>query len=152
MAAARPVVFDTSVYVAAIRGGPASERARLVRSRLPRTHLAAPVAAELQAGVLDAGGRRAVAAFVRAARRVGRLVTPAFASWLRAGAAMAAIRRSEPHLASKLPRLWNDLLIVLSATQIGATVVSANRDDFELVRRYVSFDLVLAKDHRGQSA
>ncbi len=53
---------------------------------------------------------------------------------------MAAIRCRQPNLASKLPRLWNDLLIVLAAMQIGATVVSANRDDFELARRYVPFD------------
>jgi hypothetical protein len=54
---------------------------------------------------------------------------------------MTRIRGHQPHLASNLPRLWNDLLIVLAATQIGATVVSANRDDFDLARRYVRFDL-----------
>ncbi len=143
MTTGRPVVYDTSVYVAAIRGGSEGDVARLMRASLPRTHLAAPVAAELQAGVLDADGRRAVAALVRAARRVGRLVSPTFDSWLRAGDTLSSIRRREPHLASKLPLLWNDLLIALSASQIGGTVVTANRDDFELARRYVSFDLVV---------
>jgi len=145
MAVAEPVVFDTSVYVAAMRAGPESEPARLLRSRLPRTHLAAVVAAELQAGVVHAEARRAVAALMRAARRVGRLVTPTFRSWLRAGEVMAVIRRREPRHASKLPRLWNDVLIAVSATQIGATVVSANRRDFELARRYLSFALLLVE-------
>ena len=145
MAVAEPVVFDTSVYVAAIRAGPESEPARLLRSRLPRTHLAAVVAAELQAGVVHVEPRRAVAALIRAARRVGRLVTPTFRSWLRAGEVMAVIRRREPRHASKLPRLWNDVLIAVSATQIGATVVSANRRDFELARRYLSFALLLVE-------
>ena len=145
MAVAEPVVFDTSVYVAAIRAGPESEPARLLRSRLPRTHLAAVVAAELQAGVVHVEARRAVAALIRAARRVGRLVTPTFRSWLRAGEVMAVIRRREPRHASKLPRLWNDVLIAVSATQIGATVVSANRRDFELARRYLSFALLLVE-------
>jgi tRNA(fMet)-specific endonuclease VapC len=143
MTAARPVVYDTSMYVAAIRGGPECDAVRIIRSSVPRTHLAAPVAAELQAGVLDTDGHRAVAALVRAAQRVGRLVSPTFDSWLRAGEALAAIRRREPHLTSKLPKLWNDLLIALSATQIGGTIVTANRHDFELARRYVSFDLVV---------
>ena len=145
MAVAEPVVFDTSVYVAAMRAGPESEPARLLRSRLPRTHLAAVVAAELQAGVVHAEARRAVAALMRAARRVGRLVTPTFRSWLRAGEVMAVIRRRQPRHASKLPRLWNDVLIAVSATQIGATVVSANRGDFELARRYLSFALLLVE-------
>jgi len=145
MAVAEPVVFDTSVYVAAMRAGPESEPARLLRSRLPRTHLAAVVAAELQAGVVHAEARRAVAALMRAARRVGRLVTPTFRSWLRVGEVMAVIRRREPRHASKLPRLWNDVLIAVSATQIGATVVSANRGDFELARRYLSFALLLVE-------
>jgi len=103
------------------------------------------VAAELQAGVVHAEARRAVAALMRAARRVGRPVTPTFRSWLRAGEVMAVIRRREPRHASKLPRLWNDVLIAVSATQIGATVVSANRRDFELARRYLSFALLLVE-------
>lgn len=38
-------------------------------------------------------------------------------------------------------RLWNDTLIALSARQIGASVVTGNVGDFELLRRFVRFDL-----------
>jgi len=49
--------------------------------------------------------------------------------------------KREPRLRSKIPTLWNDLLIALSARQIGAMVVSHNAQDFELLRRYLRFDL-----------
>jgi predicted nucleic acid-binding protein len=141
----RPVVFDTSVYVGAMRAGPTSEIARLVRSHFGRTHLASVVAAELQAGAITPEARRAVAAVVGTARRVGRLLTPTFAVWLRAGSVMATMRLREPRHASRLPRIWNDLLIALSAHEIGAVVFTANRDDFEFARRHATFELTIVE-------
>lgn len=141
----RPVVFDTSVYVRAIRAGPTSELARLVRSHLGRTHLASVVAAELQAGAITPEARRAVAAVVGTARRVGRLLTPTFSVWLRAGSVMATMRLREPRHTSRLPRLWNDLLIGLSAREIGAVVFTSNRDDFEFARRHATFELTIVE-------
>ena len=41
----------------------------------------------------------------------------------------------------KMPTLWSDVLIALSARQIGATLVTRNVADFELLRRYVRFEL-----------
>jgi predicted nucleic acid-binding protein len=37
--------------------------------------------------------------------------------------------------------LWNDVLIALSARRIGATLVTRNVEDFELLRRYLRFEL-----------
>jgi predicted nucleic acid-binding protein len=42
---------------------------------------------------------------------------------------------------TKLPGLWNDALIALSARQIGATVVTENLRHFALLRRYARFEL-----------
>ena len=53
MPAGRWLVFDTNVYVAALRegaGGPASEQ---LKRLVPRTYLAAVVSAELHAGALE---------------------------------------------------------------------------------------------------
>jgi len=68
-------------------------------------------------------------------------VTPDAGTWARAGGHLGEIRRKEPHLRSKIPTLWNDLLIVLSARQVGAMLVTHNAQDFDLLRRYVRFDL-----------
>jgi predicted nucleic acid-binding protein len=75
------------------------------------------------------------------AHRVGRIVTPEARAWERAGDILAQIYRKEAHLRSKLPTLWNDLLIALSARQVGATVETEDIEDFALLRRYVRFDL-----------
>jgi predicted nucleic acid-binding protein len=141
MSAGRPVVFDTSVYVTALRGGSGSAIAALLRRCLPRTHLAAVVAAELRAGAASRDACRALQQVVRRAQAVRRFVTPTAASWLRAGEVLSSIRTREPQHRSKLPALWVDLLVALSARQIGACVVTANRADFVLIRRHLEFPL-----------
>jgi predicted nucleic acid-binding protein len=141
MPTGRWAVFDTSVYISAIRGGLGSLAYERLSSRLPRTYLASVVSAELRAGATNEGARRLVDQFTRWAHRVGRMVTPSAATWERAGDILGKIRVSEARHRSKLPTLWNDLLIALSARQIGATLVAENVQDFELLRRHVRFDL-----------
>ncbi len=141
MTTGKPVVFDTSVYIDAIRGGVFSPAYRMLQERLPRTHLASVVAAELLAGATNRTARRAVVEFIRWAHRVRRVVTPDAGSWERAGEHLGDIRRKEPHLGSKIPTLWNDLLIALCGSQVGAMVVTNNARDFQLLRRYLRFDL-----------
>lgn len=141
MPAGKQWIFDTSVYIAAIRAGLDSRAAVLLQERLPRTHLASVVSAELRAGALTEVGRRAVHDLTFRARRVGRVVTPTASGWERAGDILGRIRRNEPRLRSKVPTLWNDLLISISARQIGATVVTTDAGDFWLLQRYLGFDL-----------
>ena len=135
------LVFDTSVYLAAIHGGLASAAFQTLQQRLPRTYLASVVSAELRAGATTEAARRAVHDFTRWAQMVRRVVTPGANAWERAGDILGEMHRKEPHLRSKVPTLWNDLLIALCARQIGATVVTHNVRDFELLRRYLRFDL-----------
>ncbi len=76
MKTAKRLVFDTSVYIADIEGGVFSPAYRTVQERLPRTHLASVVAAELLAGATNRVARRAVVDFIQWAHRVRRVVTP----------------------------------------------------------------------------
>jgi predicted nucleic acid-binding protein len=73
--------------------------------------------------------------------RLGRIVTPDARSWSLAGDVLGEIRQREPALRAKIASLWNDALIALSARQIGASIVTDNTRDFELLRRSVRFDL-----------
>lgn len=141
MPTGRWLVADTTVYIRAIRGGVESRAFLALERALPRTYLASVVAAELRASATTEAARRLVHQFTRWANRVGRVVTPGPSAWERAGDILGEIHRREPPLRSKIPRLWNDALIVLSARQIGAAVVTDNRQDFELLRRYLRFDL-----------
>lgn len=141
MLTAKWLVFDTSVYIAAIHGGLVSPAYGTLQENLPRTYLASVVSAELRAGATTEAARRAVQQFTRWAHRVGRVVTPGASAWERAGDLLGEIRGREPHLRSKVHTLWNDVLIVLSARQIGAAVVTRNARDFDLIRRYLRFEL-----------
>jgi predicted nucleic acid-binding protein len=141
METASRLLFDTGVYIAAIRGGLFSPASRTLQDTLPRTYLSWVVAAELLAGTTNQAARRAVADFIRRGHKVARVVAPDAGSWESAGECLCEIRRREPHLRSKIPTLWNDLLIALSGRQVGAMVVTQNARDFALLRRYLEFDL-----------
>jgi predicted nucleic acid-binding protein len=135
------VVFDTNVYVAALREGVGGGAFARIRARAPRTFLASVVSAELRAGAMDRVGRLAVRDLVEQFDRLRRIVTPDARSWNLAGDVLGDIRRREPSLRAKVASLWNDALIALSARQIGASVVTGNVRDFELLHRFMPFDL-----------
>ena len=135
------VLFDTNVYVAALREGIRGAAFARIRESAPRTFLASVVSAELRAGAVDQTGRSVVLELTDRFDRLGRVVTPEARSWSLAGDVLGDIRRREPGMRDKIARLWNDALIALSARQIGASVVTGNVGDFELLRRFVRFDL-----------
>jgi predicted nucleic acid-binding protein len=135
------VLFDTNVYVAALREGVRGAAFARIRESAPRTFLASVVSAELRAGAVDQTGRSVVLELTDRFGRLGRIVTPEAQSWSLAGDVLGDIRRREPGMRDKIARLWNDTLIALSARQIGASVVTGNVGDFELLRRFVRFDL-----------
>jgi len=149
MPGARWMVFDTNVYVAALREGLGGASFGRLEEAAPRTFLASVVSAELRAGALDEAGRRAVIELGQHFQRVGRVVVPTAVSWNDAGDLLARIALREPSFRTKLRGLWNDALIALSARQIGATLVTENLHDFELLRRYVRFELERAPGPRG---
>jgi predicted nucleic acid-binding protein len=135
------VLFDTNVYVAALREGVRGAAFARIRESAPRTFLASVVSAELRAGAVDQTGRSVVLELTDRFDRLGRVVTPEARSWSLAGDVLGDIRRREPGLRDRIASLWNDTLIALSARQIGAAVVTGNVRDFELLRRFVRFDL-----------
>jgi predicted nucleic acid-binding protein len=135
------VLFDTNVYVAALRQGVSGAAFARIRESAPRTFLASVVSAELRAGAADQTGRSVVLELTDRFDRLGRIVTPGARSWSVAGDVLGDIRRREPGMRDKIAKLWNDALIALSARQIGASVVTGNMGDFELLRRFVRFDL-----------
>ena len=140
MPVARWMVFDTNIYVAALREGLGGATVGRLEATAPRTFFASVVSAELRAGALDEAGRRSVIALTERFERLGRVVVPTAGSWHDAGDVLARIARREPAFRTKVRGLWNDALIALSARQIGATLVTENLDDFGLLRRYARFD------------
>lgn len=131
------VLFDTSVYVEALRRGGKSTAAETLRRHVSRTYLASVVAGELRAGVRTEAHREALARLTGPFYEADRLVTPDTDAWLQAGDGLAAIARDTPALRNQVSRLWNDALVIVSAQRIGADVVTDNVDDFLLLQRYL---------------
>ncbi|PYO33252.1 MAG: hypothetical protein DMD83_13000 [Candidatus Rokuibacteriota bacterium] len=139
-----PVLLDTNVYLDALKS--ATGATRFERQFLPlvfQTYLSSVVVEELYAGALDDGAVRLVERQVGALERVGRLVTPLFEDWKKAGKLVALITRREPGRKPKVQQMLNDILLALSARRMGADLYTLNRDDFKLIRRYQPFSLKL---------
>ncbi len=146
----RKIIFDTNVYINAIHGGAASKPYRLLFDSLPSTYLCSVVSAELYLGALDLWGIRLIQGFVFRSEKVGRVVTPSHGSWNESARILAKISQKEPKYNSKLTALLNDALIALSALQIGTTVCTGDKEDFELIRRYKRFALEIIGDSLGR--
>lgn len=136
-AATDRLVFDTSIYVDALRQGPGSPAATTLADAAGRTYLVSVVWGELRAGARDERGRQAIARLADPLSALDRVLTPERGDWLRAGDGLAAIVTGEPHLRDRARLLWNDALILLCAQHVHARVVTANEDDFHLLQRYL---------------
>jgi predicted nucleic acid-binding protein len=135
-------ILDTNIYLYAINSEAGEEFfTRRFFTLILRTHITSVVIEELYAGALDMQAVRLVERYVRALERTKRIVTPTFQDWKDAGKLVAQITRKEPGKKSKAQQILNDILIVLCARQIGATVCTFNRKDFALIRRYKPFSL-----------
>lgn len=137
-----PVLLDTNVYLFALKS---REGAAFFERRFQplvfRTYLSSVVVEELYAGALSPGAVRLVDRHVGALERVGRVVTPSFQDWKDAGRLVARVTHTEPGRKSKVQQMVNDILLALSARRIGADLFTFNRDDFDLIRRYLVFSL-----------
>ena len=139
-----PVLLDTNVYLDALKS--VAGATRFERQFLPlvfQTYLSSIVAEELYAGALDERAVRLIERQVGALERVGRVITPLFEDWKKAGKLVAAITRREPGRKPKVQQMLNDILLALSARRMGADLYTLNRDDFKLIYRYQPFSLKL---------
>jgi predicted nucleic acid-binding protein len=128
------VLFDTSVLIDNQRTACHSERIVATPGRIRNSSV---VLAELWRGVTLAAERR----FVQALQASRPVLTPTEKNWLESGQILAAIRADKGFEPAKLRYLHFDLLIALTARSYGATLITSNRADFELIREYCGFKL-----------
>jgi len=69
------------------------------------------------------------------------ILVPTQKNWLDSGQLLAKIGLKKGFGPEKLRDLHFDVLIALTARNHGATVITTNRADFELIRSYRAFDL-----------
>jgi predicted nucleic acid-binding protein len=128
------VIFDTSVLIDNQRTACHSERIAQVPGRIRNSSV---VLAELWRGTTTEPDSH----FVKTIEQSRPILTPTEGNWLESGRILAKIREDQGFEPHKLRDLHFDVLIALTARTHGARLITSNRADFELIRKYRSFKL-----------
>jgi len=136
-------VIDTNLYVAADRDiASAEELERFVTAQLPFIHFHAVVAQELLAGAIDQHRERLVEeSLIQPFERRGRVLVPSFAAWKGAGRILSQLVNRKLMSPGGFKRSFlNDCVLAASCREVGATLVTLNREDFEIIRKVLRFE------------
>ncbi|MGH7274458.1 MAG: PIN domain-containing protein [Nitrospiria bacterium] len=128
-------LLDTSIYIENFRTG----RFTLDLLRSPWIiRCSAVVLHELRRGATTALELRFVADL---ARKV-RIITPTERHWFESAEILSRIERRKGCGPNKLRELAFDVLIALSARDIGATLITCNEKDFAEIRKHKPFKVL----------
>ena len=130
------LILDTNVYIDWFDRG--LHEALVVGPGFVR-YLSSVVQMELRTGATTRRARQLLDQVVRAHAASGRVVAPLPAQFDEAGLALQALRLAGREI--RRASLVNDLLIALTARQIGAIVYTRDFEDFEAIRRVRDFSL-----------
>jgi predicted nucleic acid-binding protein len=130
-----PVLFDTSVYIAALRSEDSGVlEVRRIDSGFP-VWLSAVVLEELYAGAGDRG-QSVVARLERDFERAKRILVPNLSDWTETGSVLSRLAAKYGYEQIGRGRLTNDALIAVSASRLGIQIITRNARDF---RRLAEF-------------
>ena len=135
---AKFAILDTSVYIENFRT--AHFTSQILRSPFV-VRCSAVVVHELLRGARPGIERR----FVIDLMNRCQVLTPTESQWVHAADLLNAMRKREHYETNKLRDLAFDVLIALTARNIGATVITCNERDFQAIRRHLSFSLLCWK-------
>jgi len=128
------IIFDTSILVAYLRRGVYQEKVAGIHDLVRNSSV---VLAELWRGAKEPAER----GFLERLEKNLPVLTPTGKNWTDSGRLLARVNRDAGFTPEKLRDLHFDVLIALTARSYGARLITANRADFELIRRYQKFDL-----------
>jgi predicted nucleic acid-binding protein len=123
-----PVLFDSSVYINALRSADDALVAQRWAHREP-LWLSAVVLEELYAGA-NPVAHRAIARLERDFSKAARILIPNLSDWASAGKMLARLGQKHGYERIGKGRLSNDALIAASASRTGILVLTNNRRDF----------------------
>ena len=133
-----PVMFDSSIYIAALRIlHDAALELRRVAGGEPIWQ-SSVVLEERYAGA-SVKNRHIVERFERDFDRADRILVPNLKDWSQAGKVLALVAAEYDFEQIGRGRLTNDALIAMSAARTGVTVITANARDFEKLAKFRRF-------------
>lgn len=134
----QPVLFDSSIYITALRTG---DEAALTLKRLAANSpvwLSSVVLEELYAGVARRD-RHVLERLERDFERAKRILVPNLNDWTQTGKVLARLAAKYDYEQIGQGRLTNDTLIAMSAGRSGITVITANARDFTRLAEFRPF-------------
>ncbi|MGB8495799.1 MAG: type II toxin-antitoxin system VapC family toxin [Candidatus Acidiferrum sp.] len=134
----QPVLFDTSIYITALRMGDAAALGLRRIAGGAAVWLSSVVLEELYAGV-SARNRHVVERLERDFHRAGRILVPNLTDWTQTGKVLALLAAKHGFEQIGNGRLTNDALIAMSAGRLGITVITANARDFAKLAEFRPF-------------
>jgi len=134
----QPVLFDTSVYITALRTrADAASHLRQIAGGAPQW-LSSVVLEELYAGA-NARSGRVIERLERDFDKTRRMLVPNLTDWVHSGKALARLGARHDYERIGQGRLTNDALIAASAGRMGITVITANAGDFGRLAEFLPF-------------
>lgn len=134
----RRVLIDTNIYIDWMNVG--RHETTMVGPGMVR-HLSAIVLMELEAGARTLASRRAVKQLADTFTRVDRLAAPSSTAFRRAGPLLRSLRTRGEEI--RRAAFVNDVLIALTARELGATVLSNDASDFGAIQHVLDFSLTV---------
>ena len=131
-------ILDTNVYIGHWERGLYESAVGEVRRGFVVRH-SAVVLSELRRGARTPTAQRAVEALMK---RAAVVWAPLTSDWWEAGSLIRKVGDARGWDRSKRRDFQNDALIALTARRHGAIVVSANREDFELLSRELGVSVI----------
>jgi len=134
----QPALFDSSVYISALRkGDDAALALRRFAANAP-LWLSAVVLEELYAGA-PGSELQIVQRLERDFDKANRILVPNLNDWTQTGRALARLAAKYHYEKIGQGRLTNDALIAASAGRAGIRVVTANQRDFSKLADFLTF-------------
>jgi predicted nucleic acid-binding protein len=139
------ILFDTSVYISALRRGDvsilSSRRATPSgESRSSPLWLSAVVLEELLVGARDGRMKKLLSHLERDFERAGRLLVPLQSDWTAAGQVLSLIGEKYGYEEVGRARMTNDALIAMSSSRNGIIVRTINDDDYRKIAEFRPFE------------
>jgi predicted nucleic acid-binding protein len=135
----RSALFDSSIYISALRRGDDAAVALTRLSEGVPVWLSAVVLEELLAGAI-ADEVHSIDRLERDFVKLKRILVPTLGDWCEAGRMLSRLAAKYHHEAIGRARLTNDALIATSAARLGITVVTENPRDFQRLAEFRRFE------------
>lgn len=133
-----PVLFDSSVYIAALRAGSDAASPWLRWIGKSPVWLSSVVLEELYAGA-GPGESRVVEKLERDFERAKRVLVPNLSDWAATARVLARLAQRYGYERIGQARLTNDALIAMSAARTGITILTTNARDFARLAEFRAF-------------